>query len=81
MKSKNIPADIKAKSIKEAQTEIKEIISFLERNTASLEESIDSYNRMILLNDHIQTKFKEKASEINKLNINENKKDPDKRIN
>ena len=30
MKSKNIPADIKAKSIKEAQNEIKEIIEKLE---------------------------------------------------
>ena len=31
MKSKNIPADIKLKSIKEAQNEIKEIITNLER--------------------------------------------------
>jgi len=30
MKSKNIPADIKSKSIKEAQNEIKEIIESLE---------------------------------------------------
>ena len=30
MKSKNIPADIKSKSIKEAQNEIKEIIANLE---------------------------------------------------
>ena len=30
MKSKNIPADIKSKSIKEAQNEIKEIITNLE---------------------------------------------------
>ncbi len=32
MKSKNIPADIRAKSIKEAQNEIKEIIEKLEKN-------------------------------------------------
>ena len=30
MKSKNIPADIRAKSIKEAQNEIKELIEKLE---------------------------------------------------
>ena len=31
MKSKNIPADIKTKSIKEAQNEIQDIISYLEQ--------------------------------------------------
>ena len=30
MKSKNIPADIRSKSIKEAQNEIKQIIELLE---------------------------------------------------
>jgi len=32
MKSKNIPADIRVKSIKEAQNEIKEIIEFISLN-------------------------------------------------
>ena len=32
MKSKNIPADIKSKSIKEAQNEIKEILRNLEES-------------------------------------------------
>ena len=40
MKSKNIPADIKEKSIKEAQIEIKEIIAKLESNETNLEESM-----------------------------------------
>ena len=40
MKSKNIPADIKSKSIKEAQNEIKEIITNLENKETNLEESI-----------------------------------------
>ena len=32
MKSKNIPADIKSKSINQAQTEIKDIMDKLERS-------------------------------------------------
>ena len=64
MKSKNIPADIKIKSIKEAQNEIHDIISYLENGETNLHESIDKYNRMIHLNLHIQEKFKLKLSEI-----------------
>ena len=64
MKSKNIPADIKLKSIKEAQNEIKEIIISLENKDINLEDSVDKYNRMIQLNSHIKDKFKEKLSEI-----------------
>ena len=74
MKSKNIPVDIKAKSIKEAQNEIKEIILVLEKDTINLEESIDNYNRMIQLDDHIKAKFKETANKINKLDLSESKK-------
>ena len=65
MKSNNIPLDIKRKSIKEAQKEIKEIISFLEKNETKLEESIDKYNRMLHLNIHIREKFKLETSKIN----------------
>jgi len=65
MKSKNIPADIKSKSVKEAQNEIKEIIDSLESKDAKLEESIDKYNRMMHLNSHIQDKFRQKLKEIN----------------
>ena len=64
MKSKNIPADIKIKSIKEAQSEIKQIISNLEDSDTNLEESIDKYNRMMHLNNHIQEQFKKKLKEI-----------------
>jgi len=69
MKSKNIPADIKVKSIKEAQNEIKEIIANLEDNKANLEQSIDKYNRMMQLNFHIHEKFKKKAKEIKSSNF------------
>ena len=66
MKSKNIPADIKKKSIKEAQTEINDIIEKLENSEAKLEKSIDVYNRVLQLNQHIHEQFKKKAIEIKK---------------
>ena len=64
MKSKNIPADIRSKSIKEAQNEIKEIIELLENTETILEESMGKYNRMIQLNNHIRDLFKEKIKKI-----------------
>ncbi len=64
MKSKNIPDDIRKKSIKEAQNEIKEIIEKLENTETNLEDSIEQYNRMIQLNHHIQDLFKQKSNEI-----------------
>ena len=75
MKSKNIPADIKFKSIKEAQNEMKEIITNLEDNDTNLEESMDKYNRMIYLNEHIREKFKKQLKEIRNFNFKD-KKDP-----
>ena len=70
MKSKNIPADIKLKSIKEAQNEIKDIILNLESSEINLEESMDKYNRMMHLNQHIQNQFKRKLKEIKSTNFN-----------
>ena len=66
MKSKNIPADIRSKTTKEAQNEIKEIISSLESDENKLQDSIEKYNRMLHLNNHIQEKFREKSKEISK---------------
>ena len=74
MKSKNIPPDIKLKSIKEAQKEIKDIISNLENLETDLKDSIDQYNRMMHLNHHIQEKFKEKLSEIRNSDLDNIKK-------
>ena len=74
MKSKNIPVDIKSKSIKEAQNEIKEIITNLESTETNLEESMDRYNRMMELNYHIQEQFKKKLKEIRDSNFDNNKK-------
>tara|TARA_Y100000590_G_scaffold188538_1_gene214894 strand:+ start:186 stop:425 length:240 start_codon:yes stop_codon:yes gene_type:complete len=74
MKSKNIPADIKSKTIKEAQNEIQEIIEKLENTDTNLEDSIEQYNRMMQLNNHIQSEFKQKAKEIKRFAVNKNKK-------
>ena len=74
MKSKNIPADIKSKSIKEAQNEIKQIILNLENTETNLEESMDKYNRMMQLNYHIQEQFKKKLKEIKNSGFDNNKK-------
>ena len=74
MKSKNIPSDIKTKTIKEAQNEIKQIIEKLENTKANLEDSIEQYNRMIQLNYHIQDQFRQKANEIKQSTLNKNKK-------
>ena len=73
MKSKKIPEDIKKKSIKEAQIEISEIISKLENQQVNLEESVSDYNKMMLLNNHIQEQFKKKAKEIKKLKFKNTK--------
>ena len=74
MKSKNIPADISAKSLKEAQNEIKEIINKLEDANTNLEESIEQYDRMIQLNYHIKEQFKKKADEIKRSKLDESKR-------
>ena len=74
MKSKNISADIKSKSIKEAQNEIKEIITNLENTKTNLEESMDKYNRMMQLNFHIREQFKKKLTEIKDSDFDNNKK-------
>ena len=74
MKLEKIPVDIKSKSIKEAQNEIKEIITNLENTKANLEESMDKYNRMMQLNFHIREQFKKKLTEIKDSDFDNNKK-------
>ena len=68
MNSKNIPADIKRKSIEEAQKEVSEIIEILERED-NLENSIEKYRRLIFLNNYIEQKFKDKSKNISKKNF------------
>ena len=74
MKSKSIPEDIKIKSIKEAQSEIKEIIDSLEIKDIDLEESVEKYNRMMQLNNHIQEEFKKQLKQIRDVNFKSKKK-------
>ena len=74
MKSEKIPVDIKSKSIKEAQNEIKEIITNLENTKTNLKESMDKYNRMMQLNFHIREQFKKKLTEIKDSDFVNNKK-------
>ena len=68
MNSKNIPADIKRKSIEEAQKEVSEIVEILEKEE-NLENSIKKYHRLILLNNYIEQKFKNKSKNIAKKNF------------
>ena len=68
MNSKNIPADIKRKSIEEAQKEALEIIEILEREE-NLENSMEKYRRLIFLNNYIEQKFKDKSKNISKKNF------------
>ena len=64
MKNENIPADIKSKSLKETRDEIDAILSKLEKQETNLDNSIEEYKRLILLNKHIDQLFKKKFREI-----------------
>ncbi len=64
MKNENIPADIKSKSLKETRDEIDEILSKLENQETILDKSIEDYQRLILLNKHMDQLFKKKFKQI-----------------
>ena len=64
MKNENILADIKSKSLKEARDEIDRILTKLESLESDLNNSLDDYQRLILLNKHIDSLFKKKLREI-----------------
>ena len=64
MKIENIPADIKSKSLKETRDEIVTILTKLEKQETNLDESIGDYQRLILLNKHIDQLFKKRFKEI-----------------
>ena len=71
MKNQNIPADIKSKSLKEARDEIDAILSKLEKEETNLDDSIGDYQRLILLNNHIDQLFKKKFKEISEKQNND----------
>ena len=69
MKRKNIPTDIKSKSLNEAKSEISDILERLENNQVDLEASKKDYERLLILNDHIDNLFKEKLNNIKSIEL------------
>ena len=64
MKTKNIPGNVKSKSLKEAKNEINDILNKLEKNDIDLDKSMDQYKRLVELNHHIDNLFKSKFQDI-----------------
>ena len=75
MKNENIPADIKSKSLKDARDEISEILNKLEDKDVDLASSIYDYQRLILLNKHIDLLFKKRVKEISLIRKEREKSD------
>ena len=67
MKSENIPADIKSKSLKEARDEIDEILRKLESQNLDFNSIEATYKRLMNLNKHVENLFKIKSKEISSL--------------
>ena len=65
MTSKNIPSDIKNKSIKETREEINKILEKIEKSDVNLESYTGDYDRLLKLNKHMDELFKKKLREIN----------------
>ena len=61
MKTENIPADIKSKSLKEARDEIDEILAKLETQNIDLGNTEKMYKRLLILNKHVENLFKIKS--------------------
>ena len=64
MKTENIPADIKSKSLKEAREEINEILTKLERQHLDTSSAENTYKRLLNLNKHVENLFKLKSKQI-----------------
>ena len=64
MKTKNIPPDIKSKSINDAKSEILDILERLEKDDVDLQASKKDYQRLLTLNDYIDGLFKERIKKI-----------------
>jgi len=64
MKIKNIPVDIKSKSLNEAKSEIADILERLENENADLENSTKDYERLLSLNRYIDSLFRERLNKI-----------------
>ena len=64
MKTKNIPSDIKSKSINEAKSEILDILEKLEKEDVDLRALKNEYQRLLNLNDYVDGLFKERIKKI-----------------
>jgi exonuclease VII small subunit len=64
MKMKNIPVDIKSKSLNEAKSEIADILERLENENVDLESSTKDYERLLSLNRYIDFLFRERFNKI-----------------
>ena len=64
MKTKNIPPDIKSKSINEAKSEIMEILQKLESNETNFEKCENDYKRLLSLIHHVNSLLKENLNRI-----------------
>ena len=74
MTNKNIPADIKSKSIKETKEEINKILEKIEKDDTNLESHINDYDRLLKLNKKIDEIKKKKLKGINFVGKNNDKK-------
>ena len=63
MKDKNLPNEYNSYSIQELKDEANKIVDFLEREK-NLESSMDSYQKLLQLNNLIEKKFKEDTRQI-----------------
>ena len=64
MKDKNLPLDNNTQSLEELTKEVNNIIESLE-NEKDLQNSIDSYQKLLRLNNIIEKKFKTRSKRIN----------------
>ena len=64
MTNKNIPSDIKSKSIKETKEEINKILEKIEKDNVNLESYTYDYDRLLKLNKHIDELFKKNSKKL-----------------
>ena len=63
MKDKNLPDDIKSKSVSELTQEANDIIEQLEKEK-NLENSLEDYQKLVKLNNIIEKKFQNSSKKI-----------------
>ena len=65
MKEKNLPDDIKSKSLDELREILKNLLNKIE-TSSNLENSTDEYQKFIKINNLIEKKFQSLSKEISK---------------